>query len=129
MADRLTKCAACDGRGYFRCGCWPGDCICSFGDENCDECGGEGIIDESYDDDASYCDCSNYEADILEGSARCHRCGRTWALSKEEIAAEIEYQAAYMADEVEADPASSTASTPPHPPSQSTSPSMKGGEE
>lgn len=49
MVETLKKCPACDGRGYFRCECWPGDCICGVGDEDCDECGGEGIIDESYD--------------------------------------------------------------------------------
>lgn len=101
MADRLTKCPACDGRGYFRCSCWPADCICAVGDEDCDECGGEGIIDESYDDELIGCDCSNYETDLLEGSAKCHRCGRSWSLSQEDIAAEIEHQAAYMADEAE----------------------------
>lgn len=51
MNEPLTKCTACDGLGYFRCDCWPGDCICGFGDETCEECGGEGIIDTSYDDD------------------------------------------------------------------------------
>lgn len=50
MADRLTKCPACSGLGYFRCECWPGDCICGCGDETCEECGGEGIIDPSYED-------------------------------------------------------------------------------
>lgn len=50
MSEILTKCAACSGRGYFRCDCWPGDCICGHGDETCDECGGDGFIDPSYDD-------------------------------------------------------------------------------
>lgn len=50
MADKLTKCPACNGRGYFYCDCHPADCICGVGDETCDECGGEGIIDPSYDD-------------------------------------------------------------------------------
>ena len=50
MTDKLTKCPACDGRGYFYCDCHPGDCICGVGEETCDECGGEGIIDPSYDD-------------------------------------------------------------------------------
>lgn len=49
MADRLTRCAACDGRGYFRCECWPGDCICGWDDQDCEDCGGEGWIDLSYD--------------------------------------------------------------------------------
>lgn len=103
MVDRISKCTACNGAGYFRCECWPGDCICGFGEETCDECGGEGIIDDSYDDGILSCDCSNYETDLLEGSARCHRCGRSWALSQEDIAAEIEYQAAYLEAEIEAD--------------------------
>lgn len=98
MADALTKCPACDGRGYHRCACWPADCICGCGDEDCDECGGEGILDSSYDD-LTDCDCSNYETDLLAGSARCHRCGRSWALSQEDIAAEVEHQAAYMDSE------------------------------
>ncbi|MDT1061160.1 hypothetical protein RM190_04765 [Paracoccus sp. CPCC 101403] len=46
----LKSCPACNGRGYHRCDCWPGDCICGFGDETCDECNGEGVIDPSYDD-------------------------------------------------------------------------------
>jgi len=50
MTDKLSKCPACDGRGYFYCDCHPADCICGVGDETCDECGGEGIIDPSYDD-------------------------------------------------------------------------------
>lgn len=45
MTDRLTKCSACDGRGYHRCYCWPADCICANGDEPCEECGGDGFID------------------------------------------------------------------------------------
>ncbi len=49
MTDKLTKCTACDGRGYFYCDCHPADCICGVGEETCDECGGEGIIDPSYD--------------------------------------------------------------------------------
>lgn len=49
MTDKLTKCPACDGRGYFYCDCHPADCICGVGEETCDECGGEGIIDLSYD--------------------------------------------------------------------------------
>ncbi len=46
----IERCPACRGLGYFRCDCWPGDCICGQGDETCEECGGEGIIDTSYDD-------------------------------------------------------------------------------
>lgn len=31
LTDRLSNCLACDGRGYFRCDCWPGDCVCDEG--------------------------------------------------------------------------------------------------
>lgn len=50
MVDRLTKCPACDGLGYFRCDCWPGDCICGQDEDTCWECEGDGWIDPSYDD-------------------------------------------------------------------------------
>ena len=49
-----TRCKICNGKGYLRCDCWPGDCICGFGDETCEECGGEGLIfpdDDYYPDD------------------------------------------------------------------------------
>ena len=45
MADDLKPCRLCNGRGYFHCKCWPGDCICGGDDERCDECGGEGWVD------------------------------------------------------------------------------------
>ena len=47
-APKLKDCPICDGRGYLRCDCWPGDCICGFGDESCEECCGEGWV---YPDD------------------------------------------------------------------------------
>lgn len=47
----IKPCPACSGLGYFRCDCWPGDCICGHDEEPCFECGGEGWIDDSYDDD------------------------------------------------------------------------------
>lgn len=50
MPDRFTKCKACNGRGYFRCECWPGDCICGQDEETCWECAGDGVIDNFYDD-------------------------------------------------------------------------------
>lgn len=46
----LKRCPACNGRGYHHCDCWPGDCICGFGDETCEECRGEGWLDPTYDD-------------------------------------------------------------------------------
>lgn len=54
MTDELKKCPACNGRGYFRCACRPGDCICGQDDETCWECDGDGWIDPSYDDGFDY---------------------------------------------------------------------------
>jgi DnaJ-class molecular chaperone len=71
MAERLTTCAACDGLGYFRCGCWPGDCICGFDEETCDECGGEGIIDAFYSHDL---DCTCPTCDGTGKEARHQLC-------------------------------------------------------
>ena len=51
MTDKLRKCPACAGLGYFRCDCWPGDCICGQDEDTCWECEGEGLIDPTYDDD------------------------------------------------------------------------------
>lgn len=48
------KCPICHGKGYLRCDCWPGDCICGYGDETCEECSGHGFIDP--DDDYGYND-------------------------------------------------------------------------
>lgn len=47
--DTLKKCTACNGRGALHCDCWPGDCICGWDDEPCEECFGTGWIDP--DDD------------------------------------------------------------------------------
>ena len=48
--DEAERCWACNGRGYILCACWPGDCICGYGDETCDECGGEGwFYEDEYD--------------------------------------------------------------------------------
>lgn len=46
--DRPKRCPVCKGRGYHRCDCWPGDCICGYGDETCEECCGDGYF---YDED------------------------------------------------------------------------------
>lgn len=43
-------CRACDGRGYFRCGCWPGDCLCGGDLDACFECEGAGIDAPEYED-------------------------------------------------------------------------------
>ena len=45
------RCPVCRGRGALRCECWPGDCICGWDDEPCDNCEGTGWIDTSYDDE------------------------------------------------------------------------------
>ncbi len=52
----LKKCPICHGKGYLHCDCWPGDCICGWGDETCDECEGTGLIlpDEYWVDDAEF---------------------------------------------------------------------------
>ena len=65
MAHDLKRCPVCNGRGSLRCECWPGDCICGWDDEPCDECGGEGWIDPFYDDDF---------ADVLEDRQQPARC-------------------------------------------------------
>lgn len=49
MAERLTKCTVCSGRGSLRCDCWPADCICGQDEETCWECNGDGWLDPSYD--------------------------------------------------------------------------------
>ena len=48
----VKPCPVCRGRGYLRCDCWPGDCICGWGDETCDHCDGIGVIypDDYYED-------------------------------------------------------------------------------
>jgi len=46
------KCPMCHGRGALRCDCWPGDCICGFDDEPCENCEGEGFFYP--DEDAFY---------------------------------------------------------------------------
>ena len=50
-ADKISRCPACNGRGYHLCDCWPGDCICGFGDETCDECMGSGRDESEFDED------------------------------------------------------------------------------
>ncbi len=44
-SPKLSRCTVCNGRGYHRCDCWPGDCICGRDDEPCEECAGTGWID------------------------------------------------------------------------------------
>ncbi|AZV00360.1 hypothetical protein psul1_p52 [Paracoccus phage vB_PsuS_Psul1] len=44
-------CIDCNGKGYNHCECWPGDCICGWGDEDCEECRGEGWTETHHDVD------------------------------------------------------------------------------
>lgn len=49
--EPLVECPACKGRGYRRCGCWPGDCICGLDDQDCENCGGDGWVwPDEYED-------------------------------------------------------------------------------
>lgn len=52
--------------------------------------------DDYYDDDPDeeLCDHDDYDADF-NGRATCYRCGHSWYLTAEQIAAEHERQAAY----------------------------------
>lgn len=54
MSDEAKRCVVCRGRGYHHCDCWPGDCICGYGDEPCEECEGTGWIEpwDYYPDEA-----------------------------------------------------------------------------
>lgn len=51
MGEPLKKCPVCSGRGYFHCECWPGDCICAYGDEDCEICEATGLIYPEDEDD------------------------------------------------------------------------------
>lgn len=44
MSDKPKRCVVCHGWGYLPCDCWPGDCICGWGDQDCEECEGHGFI-------------------------------------------------------------------------------------
>lgn len=48
--------------------------------------------DDEYDDP---CDHEDYDVDILEGRARCHRCGESWYCSEEEVLRQIDAESAY----------------------------------
>ena len=58
--DELVKCSACNGRGYHRCACWPGDCICGEDDRDCDACDGTGWTWPDQDEPCRpSCECPN----------------------------------------------------------------------
>lgn len=46
MSENFEPCPVCDGRGYLRCACWPGDCICGEDNRDCEACFGTGEADE-----------------------------------------------------------------------------------
>ena len=50
-AEKPKKCPVCSGWGYIPCEYWPGDCICGYGDEDCEECEGTGRIWPDNEDD------------------------------------------------------------------------------
>jgi hypothetical protein len=58
---------------------------------------GGGKMEEDFDfpddDEEDFCDCEDFDADLLEGRARCFRCGRSWWMSNDEIIREIRWQA------------------------------------
>lgn len=41
-AVKHPVCRVCLGRGYIQCECWPGDCICGHGEQDCEYCDGTG---------------------------------------------------------------------------------------
>jgi len=51
MDEKPKSCTACNGRGYHHCECWPGDCICGWDNESCEDCEGSGLIypEDEYD--------------------------------------------------------------------------------
>lgn len=56
--DDMAKCAACNGRGYHRCACWPGDCICGQEDEDCECCDAIGWVRPDQDEPCrASCEC------------------------------------------------------------------------
>lgn len=48
----FASCPDCNGRGYFHCPCWPGDCICGCDVDDCERCEATGLIDR--DEEAYY---------------------------------------------------------------------------
>lgn len=49
---------------------------------------------DEYDDP---CDHEDYEIDVLDGRARCDRCGESWYATDDEILRQIDNEAAYNA--------------------------------
>lgn len=45
-----------------------------------------------YSNEDDFCDCTEYDVDILEGRALCYNCGRSWWLTNEQLSREIEWQ-------------------------------------
>ncbi len=45
MNNETERCPVCQGRGYIHCECWPADCICGWGNEDCEYCHGHGEVE------------------------------------------------------------------------------------
>lgn len=50
--------------------------------------------DDECDD---HCNHDDYDVDILEGRARCHRCGESWYVTEDEVLRQIDHEVAYAA--------------------------------
>lgn len=61
-------------------------------------------FDDFYSEDDTDCDCSDYDTDLMLGTAWCHKCQRSWGLTAEEVKREIQFQADYMAQFEQDDP-------------------------
>ena len=48
-----------------------------------------------YDEYDEPCDHEDYDIDILDGRARCDRCGESWYASNEEVLAMVDHMARY----------------------------------
>lgn len=48
--QKRPRCPVCRGWGYIPCDCWPGDCLCGYGDEDCEYCDGTGdVLPDDYE--------------------------------------------------------------------------------
>lgn len=52
-------------------------------------------VDEEYDRDYDGCDHEDYDIDILDGRARCDRCGESWYATNDEILRVIDCMSAH----------------------------------
>jgi hypothetical protein len=66
--------------------------------------------EDIFDGEEDWCDCDDYDADLLEGRAHCFRCGRSWWMSGEEMRNEIRWQASMILSAEECEISSSPVS-------------------